>query len=435
MKRKPMKRKLTVGIVALVATAALVGCSAGGGTTQPSGSGSDNSKVTGTLKVIDPWFTANDAGAKGFQAVVDDFHKTYPNVDVTRDQATFGNLAQKMTTAVITGQNYDVVMSGFAWIPPLASLGAIQNLEKLGFDTKTVTKELGKGADTLLAPSLYQGALYGIPLTASGVTLVYSKSAFEKAGLDPTKPPTTLAEIKSDAEKLTVKDASGNITQEGFAFGETPGNYRQPFVGFLGAMGQKLYENGGTTPNFATSTGASILDWMTSLQGDTSIYGQADPSNVNAVILGKAGMGLSYSYANCATIGQAKCDDLVFAPIQDKSKAMFVGGAIASVGAGTKLEGPAVAFIKALRQESSLETIATLQNESPLSDSAAASKFAESNPGGKFFINNLDIAVFEGGPTNWLKLRTAFGPAIDSVLLKKSSAKDALSTVLTAASQ
>ncbi|QNE48638.1 extracellular solute-binding protein (plasmid) [Glaciihabitans sp. INWT7] len=432
-----MKRNsLTIGIVALIASVTLVGCSAGGGSAKPSASsGSSNSKVTGTLRVIDPWFTANDAGAQGFQAVVDDFHKSYPNVEVTRDQATFGNLSQKMTTAVITGQNYDVVMAGLAWIPPLASLGAIQNLNKLGFDTKTVSKELGKGGSTLLDPSLYQGALYGIPLTASGLTLVYSKSAFEKAGLDPSKPPTTLAEIKSDAEKLTVKDASGNITQEGFALGETPGNYRQPFVGFLGAMGQKLYKNGGTTPNFATSTGTSVLDWMTSLQGNTSTYGQADPSNVNAVLLGKAGMGLSYSYADCSKIGQAKCDDLVFAPIQDKSKAMFVGGAIASVGAGTKLEGPAVAFIKALRQESSLETIATLQNEVPLSNSDAAAKFADSNPGGKFFLNNLDISVFEGGPTNWLKLRTVFGPAIDSALLKKSSSKDALNTVLSAASQ
>jgi multiple sugar transport system substrate-binding protein len=339
-----------------------------------------------------------------------------------------------LTTAVITGQNYDVVMSGFAWIPPLASLGAIQDLNKLGFDTATVTKELGTGADTLLNPSLYQGDLYGIPLTASGMALVYSKSAFKAAGLDPTKPPTSLAEIKADAEKLTVKDASGNITQEGFAFGETPGNYRQPFIALLGAEGQKLYNNG-TTPNFATSTGSDVLDWMKSLQGDTSIYGQADPSNVNAVLLGKAGMGLSYSYANCATITQAKCDDLVFAPIQDKAQSMFVGGAIASVGAGTKLVGPAVAFIKSLRQESSLETIATLQNEVPLSSSPEAAAFASSNPGGKFFLANLNIAVFEGGPTNWLKLRTSFGPAIDSALLGKSSSADALKTVLTAASQ
>jgi multiple sugar transport system substrate-binding protein len=94
-----------------------------------------------------------------------------------------------------------------------------------------------------------------------------------------------------------------------------------------------------------------------------------------------------------------------------------------------------VAFIKALRQESTLETIAKLQNEVPLSDSAAAAKFANSNPGGKFFLSHLGDAVFEGGPANWLKLRNAFGPAIDSALLGKSSAKDALNTVLTAASQ
>lgn len=432
-----MKRNLTIGAVALLAAVTLAGCSAGGGTTQPSASGADNSKVTGTLRVIDPWFTPNDAGAQGFQGVVDIFHKTYPNVTVTRDQATFGTLSQKMTTAVITGQNYDVVMSGLGWVPPLASLGAIQDMTKLGFDKATVIKELGKGGDTLLNKSyaLYQGDIFGIPLTANGTTLVYSKSAFEKAGLDPAKPPTSLAEIKADAEKLTVKDANGNITQEGFAFGDTPNNYRQAFENLLGSQGEPLFKNAGATPNFATPAGETVLDWMTSLQGDTSIYGQADPSNVNPVLLGKAGMGLSATFADCAKIGQAKCDDLVFAPLEDKAKSMFVGGAIASIGAGTKLQGPAIAFIKALRAEPSLESIATLQNEAPMSNDPAAAKFAASNPGSKFFFNNLSIGVYEGGPTNWLKLRGAFGPAIDSALLKKNSAKNALNTVLAAASQ
>jgi sn-glycerol 3-phosphate transport system substrate-binding protein len=60
------------------------------------------------------------------------------------------------------------------------------------------------------------GKLYSMPWNNSVPLLYYNKDAFTKAGLDPNKPPKTLDEIKTMAEKLTVKDSSGNTTQYGF---------------------------------------------------------------------------------------------------------------------------------------------------------------------------------------------------------------------------
>src|SRR5258708_37398177 len=58
--------------------------------------------------------------------------------------------------------------------------------------------------------------LYSMPLNSSMPILYYNKDAFQAAGLDPNSPPQTLDDIRAAAQKLTKKDASGQITQYGF---------------------------------------------------------------------------------------------------------------------------------------------------------------------------------------------------------------------------
>ena len=50
----------------------------------------------------------------------------------------------------------------------------------------------------------FNDRLYGVPLYADVSALFYNKDLFKKAGLDPTKPPTSLAEIRSYADKITA---------------------------------------------------------------------------------------------------------------------------------------------------------------------------------------------------------------------------------------
>jgi sn-glycerol 3-phosphate transport system substrate-binding protein len=59
------------------------------------------------------------------------------------------------------------------------------------------------------------GKTWGIPFQRSTIVMYYNKEAFKEAGLDPNKPPQTWQEMVKDAEKLTKRDASGNVTQWG----------------------------------------------------------------------------------------------------------------------------------------------------------------------------------------------------------------------------
>src|SRR6266851_5930104 len=58
--------------------------------------------------------------------------------------------------------------------------------------------------------------LYSMPWNNSMPILYYNKDAFTAAGLDPNTAPQTLDEIRTMAQKLTKKDASGQTTQYGF---------------------------------------------------------------------------------------------------------------------------------------------------------------------------------------------------------------------------
>jgi sn-glycerol 3-phosphate transport system substrate-binding protein len=59
------------------------------------------------------------------------------------------------------------------------------------------------------------GKTWGIPFQRSTVVLYYNKEAFKEAGLDPNRPPGTWQEMADYAQKLTRRDASGNVTQWG----------------------------------------------------------------------------------------------------------------------------------------------------------------------------------------------------------------------------
>jgi multiple sugar transport system substrate-binding protein len=50
----------------------------------------------------------------------------------------------------------------------------------------------------------FKDRLYGVPLYADVSALFYNKDLFTKAGLDPNKPPTSLAELRAYADKITA---------------------------------------------------------------------------------------------------------------------------------------------------------------------------------------------------------------------------------------
>ncbi len=60
------------------------------------------------------------------------------------------------------------------------------------------------------------GLILCLPWGTDAYALFWNKDLFEAAGLDPERPPATIEELVEFADKLTIVDANGKITQMGF---------------------------------------------------------------------------------------------------------------------------------------------------------------------------------------------------------------------------
>jgi sn-glycerol 3-phosphate transport system substrate-binding protein len=110
--------------------------------------------------------------------------------------------------------------------------------------------------------------LYSMPFNTSMPLLYINREAFQKAGLDPAKPPTTLDEIMADARK--IKAAKGETVQYGF--GATLYGW---FVEQWNASANKTIcdaDNGRTgraaKVTLATDTNIKLLQWWQKMVKD-----------------------------------------------------------------------------------------------------------------------------------------------------------------------
>jgi multiple sugar transport system substrate-binding protein len=415
-----MKRKVVSVLAASAAlTLGLTGCSSGGG--GDAAPEEDPTSVEGTLRVLTPSFPTNNEGQEAFQAVVDEFQKTYPNMEVEPDFATYQNLNEKMSTSIASGGGYDVLVSGVGWTAPFADRGVFMDLAEFGI----TPNEPGDVSKELLQAGVWEDAVYAYPLVVDARAIAYRKSAFVEAGLDPEKPPTSFEELKAAAEALTQRDAAGNITKPGFDFNTSPGNYRQAFVIFLASTGIDLYD--GEEPNFNNEEGVEALEWMASMVGNVQDFGQQNAAQTALVLSDEAPMGFVQSSIDCEIV--VNCDDLGFFLPDNGRPAEMIGGDLSSVGANTDHPEAAWAFIEAMMSVENQDRIALMNNKIPASSQVPKDAASLSNPLAEFTSENLKNGIYEGGPTNYLEVRSIFGPTIDEVLLGDTSAKDALERI------
>jgi sn-glycerol 3-phosphate transport system substrate-binding protein len=100
-----------------------------------------------------------------------------------------------------------------------------------------------------MANSQTGGKTWGIPFQRSTIVLYWNKELFKEAGLDPNRPPGTWKEMLDDAQKLTRRDAAGNITQYGVQIPSSGFPYWL-FQGLTTPNGVELMNSAGTETYF-----------------------------------------------------------------------------------------------------------------------------------------------------------------------------------------
>jgi sn-glycerol 3-phosphate transport system substrate-binding protein len=121
------------------------------------------------------------------------------------------------------------------------------------FDNFVKTDEERKWMTDFFPAFLLNGQIdnktWGIPFQRSTVVMYWNKEAFKEAGLDPNQAPQNWQELVSMGQKLTKRDASGNIERWGIQVPSSGFPYWL-FQGFSTQNGAILANADGTEVNF-----------------------------------------------------------------------------------------------------------------------------------------------------------------------------------------
>ncbi len=142
-------------------------------------------------------------------AAIAAYEKINPNVTITVRTVPFGNLLTTITTQGSSSSGPTIMGIYNLWMPQLVQSNLLA----------TAPADDGQDIQQAYAPSIVSavqvdGKIYGYPNEVDLYALNYNKALFQQAGI--ANPPTTWAELISDAQKLTKRDSSGKITQQGF---------------------------------------------------------------------------------------------------------------------------------------------------------------------------------------------------------------------------
>jgi len=120
----------------------------------------------------------------------------------------------KILPALTGSEPPDVlVLSGGDLVKSYAKENLVAELSDI---IKTGNIDLNDIFEAPLEQCKYGDQILCLPWGTDMYALFWNKDMFEAAGLDPEKPPATMEELAEFADKMTVRDASGNLTQVGF---------------------------------------------------------------------------------------------------------------------------------------------------------------------------------------------------------------------------
>ena len=210
-------KKIIALLLAVVMVLSLAACG------NPGGSANNADPSTpdeGGVVTIDVWHSMEGTNGEAFEAMVKNFNEGKgKELGIYANSVFQGNdTASKLKTLIQTNDTAnmpDVCLVYGASLPVVAEYAGTVPVDTMyGTGSASVAKEDIVPA-TVVTYS-YKGTQICMPFNSSTLLLYYNIDAFEEVGLDPENPPKTMAELAEACEKLTVKDANGNVTRYGY---------------------------------------------------------------------------------------------------------------------------------------------------------------------------------------------------------------------------
>ena len=207
---------------------------------------------------INAWtgLTGDDKGR--FEEMIKAFNTSQGEVEVIPSFYSWDLMHSKLIASVQAGGAPDMLLMWVTAMPEMVSFGALQPMEE------SMLAEAGiKGGDFIPRAwnlGVIGGKRYGVPMDTHILGMYYNTELFEKAGLDPKKPPVTKDEFISAAKKLTT-----GPTQWGVAIPSSTAWPVRYWMGFLHQEGGKMFTDDLKKAAFNDAKGRAAFQLMSDL--------------------------------------------------------------------------------------------------------------------------------------------------------------------------
>lgn len=214
------------------------------------------------------WNNWDGSRTAQLRSVLDEFEKQNPEYEVENVTLSSDTTAQRMLTAVASGDVPDLYMTQANDFPKWAGLGAFRPIDDLvARDGMNLDEVFFAGG---IEGSRYNGELIQFPFkTPTSLMVWYNKELFEKAGIEAL--PRTWKELEEAALKTTVKDGDV-ISQLGLNIClncSTGTGSENAFIEWLSRNGGEVLSADATDVAFNSERGVETLKWMLSFSENT----------------------------------------------------------------------------------------------------------------------------------------------------------------------
>jgi multiple sugar transport system substrate-binding protein len=388
MEEHRMRSQLRLPVLAIVAVMLVTACTSG---TSSSPSAAPSSSAASAAAPSSPAASASGGGAAiacaskgdltmwersgGNKGMVDqlvaDWNAGHADCKINLTYIPHAEMVAKIAQGIASGEVPDLMGMDLIYAPQFEKAQQLVDItSQIGSIPELKTASPGH-----MTVATWEGKLYGVPLYADVSALFYNKDLFTKAGLDPAKPPTSLAQLREYADKITK--LGGDI--KGYYL---PGNCAGCNIFTVGplmwASGAKIEAKGPGDEPLTGDGVKAVLQFERDMVKAGNVHDSDRAENGETFHLqfgtGKVGMMGTGNFNITLARDQMKGHEFQFGisllPGTEEGKyASFIGGDLVVIPKGSKRVDDAVAFMKFLLSDNTqVESYAKLLNLTTRSD-------------------------------------------------------------------
>lgn len=391
-----------------------------------SGAGKTSSeKSTEPVSLVFLRAGTDESGKKFWDYIIDEYKKEAPHVTIELQEAPWGNdLETKLNTAFASGTAPDVLAYN------IASLG--QRVPLKQYEPLDAYFETWEGKDDLLPAMKSIGmvgdTLYGLMYGPNPTVFCWRKDLFEKAGLDPNKPPKNWEELLDYHKKLTVLE-NGKTIQAGFSYPTTGANTYQFYQTLIMQNGILNFVDEATDElKFNSPEAIEAMQLIADLSKVGNVPYDFSNADNSPFLKGQSAM----SYEGVANYNKAVANpDFgknvgVTGTLTQKQPADFCGGNLFYITSQSKSKDEAWNFIEFNMRVPSLEKNFEMMGN-PIVRESMKEKFIEQKPElNKAIFNAIEVGTGVAKvPYVWSMLNPIV-TAMEKVILGEATPEDAL---------